>query len=170
MPFRLGSICPEIYLGFCYVYLTCANIIKPYRILPTPMLAFFFLFNFNMLGLNRKAPAFLLQVTGWFISQMPLYLFYRKEKEMQKNALELLLDTHFLFHPQHVIPHQHPYLKSYPSLAQPRGRQEELNWLILYRMRMKENGASVYLCAWAECMHNDWGFSGWGGLEVDWLS
>lgn len=55
MPFRLGSICPEIYLGFCYVYLTCANIIKPYRILPIPMLAFFFLFNFNMLGLKQES-------------------------------------------------------------------------------------------------------------------
>lgn len=84
MPFRLGSTCPEIYLGFCYVGLTCANIIKSYSILPTPMLAFFFLFNFNMLGLNREAPAFLLQVTGWFISQMCLYLFYQKEKNAEK--------------------------------------------------------------------------------------
>lgn len=131
------------------------------------MLAFFFLFNFNMLGLNRKVPAFLLQVTGWFISQMRLYLFYQKEKEMQKNALELLLDAHFLLHSQPVIAHQHPYLKSYPSWAQPRGRQEELNWLILHRMRMKENGASVYLCV---CELNVWTVIGdfQGGEDWKW--
>lgn len=82
--------------------------IKLYRILPTPMLAFFLLFDFNMLGLNGEVPEFLLQVTGWFISHKCLYYFYQKEKKWKKNVLELLSDTHFLLRSQPVIAYQNP--------------------------------------------------------------
>ena len=153
MFFGLDSTCPETCLGFCYVWLTCANMIKLYHILPTPMLAFFLLFDFNMLGLNREVPEFLLQVTGWFISQKCLYHFYQKEKKWKKKCFGITF-RHSLSSPLPACNCLPKPLKSFPSqahifhTAQPKGRQEELIWLILYRMRIKGNGTCVYLRVW----------------------